>query len=478
MALLGSTIDPRLFVQDYSGYADAANTRANAMAGLGQTIAGGIERYGEEKKERKKLDAGIKASVTGIESAIKMGKSLGIDIESSLSPYLQKINDPNISAVEAAAYAQEASNSISNAFNLGMKGRELTVQEGRYAQQDRASQAAAYIDANKLTLKNIDAGGRTGVPVLINAAGDMFSATNRDPIVDLFAYANGTGGTLTNNSVPDLTTDPNVPTPDPNFDYDQIPTVPGDAVPTPDQQVQAGLNAGKVNSNTPVSLGRPLVPDKPQEAVKIVTGKKAEDLGLKPENTYQVKSVDGNPTDYTVLDKAAIPTADAEKANESSLRAASDAAYAIETVNELTSSPGFSDVFGVGFGFKHIPGTVAYDAEASREAIIALATTDSMRKFQGLGSMSDAEFSVARSAATQITKGGITETKAAEELNRLRDYFSTSIRRAEELGRIPKGTSDKLIDNAMAKMKKADAEKSKSSLNETQQLRQKIKSGY
>ena len=135
MALLGASIDPSLFRQDYSGFVNAANTNANAIAGLGQTIAGGIERYGEEKQNRKKLDAGIKASVTGIESAIKMGKSLGIDIESSLSPYLQKINDPNISPIEAAAYAKEASNSISNVLNLGMEGRKFDTEQNRLEQQ-------------------------------------------------------------------------------------------------------------------------------------------------------------------------------------------------------------------------------------------------------------------------------------------------------------------------------------------------------
>jgi len=147
MALLGASIDPSLFRQDYSGFVNAANTNANAIAGLGQTIAGGIERYGEEKQNRKKLDASIKASVTGIESAIKMGKSLGIDIESSLSPYLQKINDPNISPIEAAAYAKEASNSISNVLNLGMEGRKFDTEQNRLNQQ-------ATLQRNQLIASN------------------------------------------------------------------------------------------------------------------------------------------------------------------------------------------------------------------------------------------------------------------------------------------------------------------------------------
>lgn len=134
MALLGSSVDPRLFMQDFSGFTRAADIQAQGMANLGGQIGSGIQKYGEAKAERKKLDAGIKATVTGIESAIKMGKSLGIDVESSLSPFLEKINDPNVSPMEAAAYAQQASNSISNVLNFGIKA------------QDQAS------EANKLKL--------------------------------------------------------------------------------------------------------------------------------------------------------------------------------------------------------------------------------------------------------------------------------------------------------------------------------------
>jgi len=131
MALLGSSVDPSLFIQDYSGFTRAAGIQAQGMSNFGSQIAGGIDKYSEKKLERKKLDAGIKATVTGIESAIKMGKSLGIDVESSLTPYLDKINDPNTTPTEAAAYAQQASNSISNVLNFGTKANELNAQKAQ-----------------------------------------------------------------------------------------------------------------------------------------------------------------------------------------------------------------------------------------------------------------------------------------------------------------------------------------------------------
>jgi len=164
--------------------------------------------------------------------------------------------------------------------------------------------------------------------------------------------------------------------------------------------------------------------------------------------------------------------------SEAALRAASDASYAIKTINELASSPGFSGVFGAKAGFKWLPGTKARDAEASRKAIVSLATTDSMRKFQGLGSMSDAEFAVAKTAATKLEDTYISDEAAAQELNRLRNYFSTSIQRAEELGKIPEGSSEKMISEAMANLAKPKAsstEETATPKTKTELLKAKIK---
>ena len=193
MALLGSTVDPRLFVQDYSGFTRAADIQAQSMANLGGQIAGGIERYGEQKQERKKLDAGIKATVTGIESAIKMGKSLGIDVESSLTPYLEKINDPNVSPVEAAAYAQQASNSISNVLNFGMKANEMGIEKERYKQATAARIAELQAEANKPVEMKLDkfVVGETEVDVLTDKFGNMYDPQSRSKIVDIPGYAAG-----------------------------------------------------------------------------------------------------------------------------------------------------------------------------------------------------------------------------------------------------------------------------------------------
>ena len=228
------------------------------------------------------------------------------ELQGAFAPILDNLRDENISLNDRFASASATPGLIELAIgqsnknkDFGLKTRELDIQEGNYIAKDRESQAAARSNAGKLELKSINVGGRTDVPVLVNAAGDMFSAQNQDPIVDMVAYANGKGGTLTNNLLPELTVDPNVPTPDPNFDYTQIPTVSGDAVPTPDRQVQAGLqagvvnqqpqsnaanqveaglNAGNANANAPVPLGRPIGGDSKAETP--MSAEQVQDLAI------------------------------------------------------------------------------------------------------------------------------------------------------------------------------------------------------
>ena len=142
MALLGSSVDPRLFMQDYSGFTRAAEIQAQGMQNLGASIGGAIESYAEAKEKRKKIDASTKASRAGIESAIKLGDAYGIDIKSSLEPILAKMDDPNTTPIEAAMYGEEAKNRITNVLNMGITAseREGAQQRAMMEQQYKAAQ--------------------------------------------------------------------------------------------------------------------------------------------------------------------------------------------------------------------------------------------------------------------------------------------------------------------------------------------------
>ena len=61
----GTQVDPRLMQADYSGFANAASIRANALANLGQQIGDGIEKY----QKNKEITAAGLASLEGTTAA-------------------------------------------------------------------------------------------------------------------------------------------------------------------------------------------------------------------------------------------------------------------------------------------------------------------------------------------------------------------------------------------------------------------------
>ncbi len=53
MALLGSSVDPRLFLQDYSGFTRAAEIQAQGMQNLGEVIGKSVTQVGDYFKQQK-----------------------------------------------------------------------------------------------------------------------------------------------------------------------------------------------------------------------------------------------------------------------------------------------------------------------------------------------------------------------------------------------------------------------------------------
>lgn len=129
---LGSGINPESFKQDYSGFARAAEIQAQGLANLGGQIAGSIEKYGEMKKEQKKVDAYNKASAKSIEAAITLGDSYGIKgARETLSPFLSAVNDPSLSPIEKAALLDEGKAMIPNVFGRFDKSQALAIEQAQ-----------------------------------------------------------------------------------------------------------------------------------------------------------------------------------------------------------------------------------------------------------------------------------------------------------------------------------------------------------
>jgi hypothetical protein len=137
MALLGASIDPSLFRQDYSGFVNAANTNANAMAGLGQNLA---EMYKEKKKENKAMESEIKTADT-IAGLIE---SKMPDIAPGISDLRMTMNDGNLSLVKR----HEAASSIKSLLATSAQLQQMDLQQQRFNMaQSQAAQSASSAGA-------------------------------------------------------------------------------------------------------------------------------------------------------------------------------------------------------------------------------------------------------------------------------------------------------------------------------------------
>ena len=148
MALLGQSINPALFLQDYSGFAKAGAIQAQGMQNIGQQIQQAAGDYAANKKEAGKLAGIKKAGIADIEAALKLNESSGLGLESSLQPLLAAATDPNSSLMEQAAVAQQASSSIANLLNTKFKVDEMNMQR-QAAAQSGALNAAKIAEIGK-----------------------------------------------------------------------------------------------------------------------------------------------------------------------------------------------------------------------------------------------------------------------------------------------------------------------------------------
>lgn len=125
MALIGSSIDPRMFVQDYSGFAQAANTEAAGMASLGQTVGNGIADYSKQKKD-------LSSKVKSAEMILKAAEMSNPGDKNFFSGLRNELSNPGLSPTDAAAMADQVGAAVAmhigtSRYNqeMGMKQQEL-----------------------------------------------------------------------------------------------------------------------------------------------------------------------------------------------------------------------------------------------------------------------------------------------------------------------------------------------------------------
>jgi hypothetical protein len=138
--LLGQGVDPRLFVQDFSGFVNAANTRAQGMANLGSqigsTIKGLTEDYENKKKEESQINALKKSTESRIDSALNLFGDKMPGLAEQLQSQKALLNDPNISLYEQGLNASTIASEIDNTLNMLLQSQQMNI---RQAAADRAA---------------------------------------------------------------------------------------------------------------------------------------------------------------------------------------------------------------------------------------------------------------------------------------------------------------------------------------------------
>lgn len=184
MALLGSSVDPRLFLQDYSGFTRAAEIQAQGLQNLGRSIAGGIESVGDYFKEQGNKKKLIKQSDVQIDAALKLFP----DLAPTLQGVRDQIRDENIPLNDRAAVAE----SVAGLINMGTNQMRFQA-ERNLKLAELAARSAPSVDMPKPTTykpSTIDVGGQK-LYVAVGSDGYYYDPQTMTPILDLDAYAKG-----------------------------------------------------------------------------------------------------------------------------------------------------------------------------------------------------------------------------------------------------------------------------------------------
>ena len=200
----GSQIRPELGNADYSGFANAANIQAQALANFGQQIGEGIEKYQKNKEITGVTLASIEGTLAANPDLIALGKAE----EGSISKHFNKL---------------EEDGTLNKRSALEVKGYLDTIMESRAAQQQAKMDAAtlANVQAQTDLRKAQTTAASQSTPKSIStkklASGQAYLDENNLVIKDGMLYKKdsgyfGFGGSLTP-----------VPNPEAYFNVEGIP---------------------------------------------------------------------------------------------------------------------------------------------------------------------------------------------------------------------------------------------------------------
>ena len=132
---LGEGIDPRMFVQDYSGFTRAAEIQAQGMQNLGEGIGKAVTQVGDYFKQQGEKKKQVKMASTQIDAALKLMPELA----PILGDVGNRLKDEDVSLTDRFADASIVGDLIKNSMSGLMNQQMMNLRQQKFA----ASQAQA-----------------------------------------------------------------------------------------------------------------------------------------------------------------------------------------------------------------------------------------------------------------------------------------------------------------------------------------------
>ncbi len=255
-------------MQDYSGFARAADIQGQSMANLGADIGGIAKQFGEYKKQQSEQEKRVKSAELVANAIAKSFPTLApVAMEAQMI-----MGDKNNSLQDRVA----AADAVEKALNLGIsnayKEREFGLQERQVKSQEqraRAEQIQASLPERsdwKPFDKEIEIDGqKVKVTGSLDQYGQFKDISNNvyPSVSDAFSLpptppdGMPVSGTPLDNGMVLPPKSANIPQPPANFNFNRFPSVPGDAAIDPATIASIEAAGGQPATQTPRQIRLP-----------------------------------------------------------------------------------------------------------------------------------------------------------------------------------------------------------------------------
>ncbi len=469
-ALLGSNIDPRLFLQDFSGFVDASKTTSNAVSGLGDSISATVKDYAKEQKDSKNK---LKASQVQIDAAIKLFP----DQAPYLSSIANELKNEDAPLSDRAAMASQVADLIQMGVGqkryeteLGFKQRDQAMQEQESSMRQQAT--ALQIEEAQRGFQDSSAANdaerkiKTTVgPALLEQVLGMASPSIAESVrknagnytdEEKYSLASSVMGLIPKSERAKAPQIQDVPLGNGGsikmqWDETSSAWVP---IQTAAAVTQGGYRDLPSDQNAGPGLLPPADPSDPAPPSSL-----PPPIGYTPPPSQTISPKDAQAME---IQKKEFDASQSEKATAQKA-AVSKSQEMLSALKKLETHPGFSNLFGTNFGVPTwIPGSEGADANALFKQVEGMGFIEAIQAMKGMGALSNSEGEKASISYLGITPS-MSEMAAKIRIFELENLVARGIQRANTGNLVnPDGTP------------KVATPAEQTSMSDTERLRQKL----